>query len=243
MESSIHLQRFIEDEYGLDPEVAVEYVNPDYSPEDIDDINFVDRNMSSFKEHIASFSAGFFGEYRTLIEFLETHIWNKPESKNGYVKQVKLSDDVERMKRTQTHSGRAPLSRLVSDEKLNNVKDQVMRDLSSLENKLKAESLPESYANKLYLIFALCRYSLDAAEDKIHIDFKNISRCLRSSISRNVHGTDGNVDYVGRNIKKRLKQSKLVEDLELLADKLAPYYNGTLTNLVTTIKNLPTEEI
>jgi len=243
MNSNIHLQRFLEDEYGLEPEVAAEYINSDYHPEDIDDIEYVDRNVSSFREHIASFSAEFFGEYRTLIEFLETHVWNNPKSKDRYVEQVKLSDEAERMKLNQTHPGRIPLSRLVQDEKLDSVRDRIKRSLSSLENKLETESLPESYANKLYLIFALCKCSLDASADKIHIDFKNFSRCLRSSISRNVHRTDRKVDYVSRNIKNRLEKSQLFEDLELLADKLAPYYNGTLTNLVTTIKNLPTEEL
>jgi len=112
-----------------------------------------------------------------------------------------------------------------------------------LESRIEAESLPEPYGNKLYLLFALCKYSLDAAEEKIHIDFRSFSHCLRSSISRNVHGKDGNTNYVGSNIKNRLGKSKLIEDLALLADKLAPYYNGTLTNLVTTIRNFSIEEI
>lgn len=222
------LLSFLESHYNIPREELHDLIDDSSIPEDLRDLGFIkNKIIYSENEVVGSFSLEFRSRVEYLEEFIKLNLEKPPGFRDGYVDQIKLSNNAKRKARKRP---RLTTESLVSEEDYKSIINSIENQVNFLESEIENCDFNQDVMNQLHLIIALMKYALDS---KSSANIKNSFRPL-SYISAHSNLSQRRHSHSYSKIGHKLEV--MFEDTDTIPEKLLPYYDDNIKSLVSTIE-------
>jgi len=218
------LLSFLETKYDIPRERLHDFVDISKLPEEIDDLSFVKRKMIyESDEDVGRLTDEFNARIEYLDEFLNLNFNHPPDTRDGYISQSEIKDEMAHRAR---ENPSLVTNRLVDDREYEDLLGRLDEQLDFLEEELAECETTEELANQIRLPIALIRYSVESENSA---DIRNGFRVLKYltcnhtiSASRQQHA----YSKIGN------KLGIMFDEEETIPDKLYSYYGSNMMCLV-----------
>lgn len=230
-----YLLSFLESHYDIPREDIHEHLDGDGLPENPRELPFVRRKIIySNDETVGSFTSEFHSRVQYLEDLMRLNLDHPPSFRDGYVKQISISDH-QRMRARDNPN--LTTKSLVDDDQYDELIDTIENHIEFLLSEVENCAFDEEVQQQLHLIIALMRYSIN---NRTSADIKNSFRPLKY-ISSNKNLSEGRQSHAYSKIGHKL--DFMFEDKDTIPEELLPYYEKSIKSLVSVIeKSLESHE-
>lgn len=195
-------------------------IDEDSLPRDIRDFEFINDRRSKCNSNLTD---EFIAQMEYLNDIYRTHLFNPPSVKDAYIKQEEIPDE-NRYKLRESRN--YTIGSYIGDKQVNRLKVRIENQIDVLESELESCDISDSAFNIYYLIFAICRYTMDKHD---FTSFSNIFRTLRK-LGQSIELSDNEIANAYEKTGDRM--SKIFDGSDKIPEMLWDYYALDMTTLV-----------
>jgi hypothetical protein len=221
------LLEFLESYYDIPRHRLDNSLKKEYFRTEIEELDFIEKRSLSQKEDSDSkLSDEFYSRTKYICELVNLNMKNPPRSRDGYIKQIDITDDGRRKVK---ENPQIVTKRITSDKSYNKLLNRIENQIEFLNEELSNCKVSENLRRQVRLILSFITYCIRNGSSA---DIQNSIRPIKYlSAKRKV-----SKNRVERTYAKTAKKLETVFDQKKeIADNLYPYYEENLEDLVYAI--------